>query len=115
MLRSMLLGAAMLLPAPASAQSAGSQPSPIGTATNDHDPTEEDEARAGRTVAAQVNGGVNTPSPAPVAAGDAAASDIVSTHSNATWTGAGGPFEPLPDYPPCTRTRTDSCRQRGGR
>lgn len=29
--------------------------------------------------------------------------------------GMGGPYTAPKSYPPCTRTRTDHCRQRGGR
>jgi hypothetical protein len=29
--------------------------------------------------------------------------------------GMGGPYTAPKAYPPCTRTRTDNCRQRGGR
>lgn len=29
--------------------------------------------------------------------------------------GMDGPYTTAKTYPPCTRTRTDSCRQRGGR
>jgi hypothetical protein len=31
------------------------------------------------------------------------------------YTGTGGPDQGARSYPPCTRTRTDHCRQRGGR
>jgi hypothetical protein len=29
--------------------------------------------------------------------------------------GVGGPYTAAKAYPPCTRTRTDNCRQKGGR
>jgi hypothetical protein len=66
MLKTILLGGAMLLAIPALAQTtgtAGSQDSGTATTTNDHDPTvEEDDVVEGTTttVTTQVDGGVNS-------------------------------------------------------
>ncbi|HEY0412818.1 MAG TPA: hypothetical protein VGD66_06745 [Allosphingosinicella sp.] len=37
------------------------------------------------------------------------------TMATGSYTGQGGPDAGTRSYPPCTRTRTDNCRQRGGR
>ena len=108
------------------------------TTTNDHDPTVEDQdaarGNAQATVSTQVNGGVNTPA-AGVPAGTAAPPDMTGINTrgtigqggivNGTATshqgtalptgsahgGTGGPLVAARNYPPCSRTVTDSCIQ----
>jgi hypothetical protein len=155
MLKSILMGGAMLLAIPAFAQStgtnsggSGTNASPTGTTTNDHDPMESgDQGMAGpaTTTGSQVNGGVMSSSPGAGQAGMTGNStqgnswsgtgtgttgmtsgttgsgtmesgtSAMGTSGTGTMTGAGGPFQAARTYPLCTRTRTDSCRQRGGR
>jgi hypothetical protein len=193
MLKPILIGGAMLLALPALAQTTGSggtSQDPVGTTTNDHDPTQSgDQAMTGAgtgTIGSQVNGGTTTSSPGMGAGATAqtnmhgcsqgaAASAARSANSGGTrgtaastcgtmqhgamtgstatasgtgtgggtwsgsgtasgtgtgsgtwsgsgtatggagYTGTGGPYQGTRSYPPCTRTRTDNCRQRGGR
>jgi hypothetical protein len=119
MLKSIMVGTAMLVAIPALAQTAGSS-SPTGTTTNDHDPmSEEDSMGQGsgtRPLAGQVNGGVTTSSPGmgtssgtTVMTGQAGlATQGTGATGTAAYRGVGGPAG---DYPACSRTITDSCRQ----
>jgi hypothetical protein len=121
MLRSIMVGTAMLIAIPALAQTASS---PTGTTTNDHDPMSEEDSMgqgSGTTpLAGQVNGGVTTSSPGmgtssgtTVMTGQAG---LATQGSGATGTAtSGGAYRgvggPAGDYPICSRTITDSCRQ----
>ncbi|MFL6843329.1 MAG: hypothetical protein ACJ8ER_00420 [Allosphingosinicella sp.] len=166
MLKPVLLGGALLLAIPAFAQTTGSAGTaaqdPVGTTTNDHDPTFSGDpattATATGTIGTQVNGGTTSSSPgmgvgataqtdmhgcsqgaaassagsanSGGARGTAASTCGTMQHGSATgsgtmtgsastgtesYTGTGGPDTGARTYPPCTRTRTDNCRQRGGR
>jgi len=66
MLKTILLGSALLFAIPALAQTNGTQDSGTATTTNDHDPTMEDDGAAEGTtnagVSTQVNGGMTSSS-----------------------------------------------------
>jgi hypothetical protein len=189
MLKPILMAGAMLLAIPALAQttgsgSAGTTQDPVGTTSNDHDPTQSGDqampASGTGTIGTQVNGGTTSSSPgmgagataqtdmhgcsqgaAASAAGSAnsggtrgtaastcgtmqhgamtgsttasgtgtgswsgsgtastgtgSGSAMTTGTGSASYTGTGGPYQGTRSYPPCTRTRTDNCRQRGGR
>jgi hypothetical protein len=91
-----LLAAAMLLGAPAFAQTA-----PAGTATPTTTPASDDRA-------AILDDAATTPRAGETDAGATRAPDLHPV-------GMGGPRTAVQTYPPCTRTRTDSCTQRGRR
>ncbi|TMJ12441.1 MAG: hypothetical protein E6G94_13870 [Alphaproteobacteria bacterium] len=117
MLKSIMVGTAMLVAIPALAQT---QSSPTGTTTNDHDPMSEEDSMgqgSGTTpLAGQVNGGVTTSSPGmgtssgtTVMTGQAGlATQGTATAGTTAYQGVGGPRS---DYPLCSWTVTDSCRQ----
>jgi hypothetical protein len=95
MLKPLLLSAAMLLTVPVLAQTAPATGTPTTTPPSDNRAAILDDAattpRAGETDV----GATRAPDYRPA--------------------GVGGPYSSAKTYPLCTRTRTDSCRQRGGR
>jgi hypothetical protein len=104
MLKSVLLGGAMLLALPALAQTAsstatGAAQSGPATTTSDQDPALDDPT---------VGGSANTPVSAQVD-GNVAVGAVASPTAPAQ-AGIGGPEAPR-DYPVCSRTVTDSCLQ----
>jgi hypothetical protein len=150
MLKTLLVGSAMLIALPALAQTtrttgSGTTSSPIGTTTNDHDPTPTGDVgmqgTGASTVGTQVNGGTTMGSPgvrtgqttqgsttgtesdwgangtttSGSMTGSMSANGTSTTGAGAAYTGRGGPMESARAYPPCTRTRTDSCTQMRGR
>lgn len=96
MLRSMIFGAAALLAVPALAQTA-----PADTAAPETAPPNDNRA-------AILEDAATTPRAGETDVGATRAPDYRPA-------GVGGPYTAGKAYPPCTRTRTDSCRQRGGR
>ncbi|HEX6376991.1 MAG TPA: hypothetical protein VFZ91_14865 [Allosphingosinicella sp.] len=95
MLKPLVLAAVLLLAAPAFAQTAPAPGTPATTPPSDDRAAILDDAattpRTGETDA----GATRAPDYRPV--------------------GVGGAYSAAKSYPPCTRTRTDSCTQRGGR
>jgi len=133
MLKPLLFGTAMIFALPALAQTTsttgGTSMSQTGTTTNDHDPTMTNDTAqpAGTTMGSQVNGGTmdsstgmrttttTTTTGSDWGTGSAAGTASGTTGSTGAYTGQGGPDTGMKSYPPCTRTRTDSCTQMGGR
>jgi hypothetical protein len=125
--------------------SAGQSGSATGTTTNDHDPTmSDDNAQATGTtgMGSQVNGGTTTSSTGmrtgqtgtgmsnsgttggtsdwgtgagSASTGTGTASGSWSSGASGSYAGRGGPEGGMRAYPPCTRSRTDSCTQMRGR
>lgn len=96
MLKTLILAAAMLS-APAFAQTTPADPAaPPATA-----PQSDDRA-------AILDDAATTPRTGETDVGATRAPDYQPA-------GVGGPYTAAKTYPPCTRTRTDNCRQRGGR
>ena len=130
MLKSILLGGAMLLAMPALAQTANTSTGQSGTATttNDHDPTMEDSqtaaGTANATVSTQVNGGTTSASTGVGRQGNATEHQGMNhgtmpghqgMNHGTGMTAAPGTMTTSTaatrDYPICSRTVTDSCRQ----
>ena len=133
MLKQILLGSAMLMAIPAIAQTTG-QTGAQTTTTQDHDPTMDDDATTNAdsdgTVSTQVNGGVNTTTTGTVPAQSGTAGQSGMNHGTmnhgtmnhgtmnhgaagtaGAMAGTGGPARAAGNYPPCSRTVTDSCIQ----
>ncbi|MEA3065183.1 MAG: hypothetical protein QOJ27_1629 [Sphingomonadales bacterium] len=93
--KSLILAAALLC-APALAQTA-----PADTATPSTTPPSDNRA-------AILDDAATTPRAGETDVGATRAPDYRPA-------GVGGPYTAAKSYPPCTRSRTDNCRQRGGR
>ncbi|MGZ8306645.1 MAG: hypothetical protein ACXWU6_08620 [Allosphingosinicella sp.] len=128
MLKSILMGGAMLLAIPAFAQTTGSGNSgtttTTGTSADNSEPMEADDQGTTATGTATTgthsgHTGTGTMGTGTTGTGTMGTGTMgtgtMGTTATGTTAGAGGPFQAVSSYPPCTRTRTDSCRQRGGR